>query len=136
MLEQDRCDVRIRDQIAANGRLARHVFVSIYETVRFGNGTHVSQPDDRGDVPKRSLSVISTRGFIGREVQRNDGRARAGRRLASASASSSETIAPMDRPSLWWIALTSFRIGSSMSRVVRMMRDASYFPAQNWMALA
>ena len=109
MLEQDRCDVRSREQIAANGRLARHVFV----------GTHVSQPDDRGDVPKRSLSVISTRGFIGREVQRNDGRERAERRLAS----SSETIAPIDRPSLWWIALTSFRIGSSMSSVVRMMRD-------------
>src|SRR5271157_3382903 len=63
---------------------------------------------------------------MAREVQRNEGRGRDGRRRASASASSSETTAPIDRPSLSWMALTSLRMGSSISSVVRMMHDAIY----------
>src|ERR1051326_6432827 len=63
---------------------------------------------------------------MARDLHRNGGRDREGRRRESASASSSEITAPIDRPSLFWMALTSLRIGSSMSMVVRMMRDAMY----------
>jgi hypothetical protein len=45
-----------------------------------------------------SLSARFTIGFIAREVQRNEDRPRDRRRLASASARSSETTEPIDRP--------------------------------------
>jgi hypothetical protein len=53
VLEQDSCDMSVRDQIAANRCPASHMLVGIYEAVQLGNGTHVRQPDERGDVPER-----------------------------------------------------------------------------------
>jgi hypothetical protein len=62
---------------------------------------------------------------MAREVQRNDGVARAEQRRVSASESSSETMAPIDRPSLARRALTSRRMGAWISNVVRMMFGAT-----------
>ena len=70
-----------------------------------------------------SLSAKSTRAFMGRETQRNGGRARDVRRRASASASNSDTTAPRERPSLSRIAFTARRMRPSISRVVRIMSD-------------
>jgi hypothetical protein len=53
VLEQDSCDMSVRDQVAANRCLARYMLVGFYETVQLGHGTHVRQPDERGDVPER-----------------------------------------------------------------------------------
>ncbi len=65
---------------------------------------HVDGVAHRGSASRTaktaSLSERSTRDFMSREVQRNNGAGRVERRRASASASSSETTAPIDRPSL------------------------------------
>ena len=53
VLKQDSCDVGVRDEVPANGCRARHVLVGVYETVQLRYGTHVRQPDERGDVPER-----------------------------------------------------------------------------------
>jgi len=55
VLEQDGYDVGVRDEVPANGGLARHLLVGIQETVQLRHGTHVRQPDERGDVPERFI---------------------------------------------------------------------------------
>ncbi len=67
VLEQDGCDMGVRDEIPANRHLARHVLVGIYETVQLRHGTHVRQPEERGDVPE---------GFVRRQRCGEDARVR------------------------------------------------------------
>ncbi len=43
----------VRDEVPASGCRARYVLVGVYETVQLRYGTHVRQPDERGDVPER-----------------------------------------------------------------------------------
>jgi len=67
VLEQDSCDVGVRDEIPANRCLARHALVGVQETVQLGDGTHVRQPEERGDVPE---------GFVRRQRCGEDARVR------------------------------------------------------------
>src|SRR5262249_37320518 len=50
VLEQDSCDMGVRDEIAANGRRACYMPIGVKKSVQLGHSPHVRQSDQPGDV--------------------------------------------------------------------------------------
>lgn len=67
VLEQDRGDVRVGDEIPADRDLTGHVLVRVDETVQFGHGACMGQPDQCRDVAER---------FVRRKRRGEDARVR------------------------------------------------------------
>lgn len=57
MLEQDRREVRVLNEVPANRYLAGHVLVRVKKTVQLGHGAHMRQPDEGRNVPNASSGV-------------------------------------------------------------------------------
>ena len=65
VLEKDRRDVRVGDEVSAHRHVATDMFVCVQKAVLLGNDAHMRQPDQRRDIAER---------FVGVERRREDAR--------------------------------------------------------------